>query len=292
MGELEQMIMDAGVKVEIRESVQQTHPDEDVLQDTARDDVIYDYIGWWFFDTAANAHVTGSLSDFVEFTEDTSQSQSVHSAALALVSSVAGVGTVALKLLQLSKLPTHAVSAVSRPSCVRFIGPFKVVSKKGLAYTLDLPKRSRTHPVFYVGLSSDELAPRAAVVPQPGADAPDGDITADPAGSDTERRDAPRPHADLQQQERRDTSPPTVYQGYNLRSNRTERSPPDRGRGNATGSSHEASDSQRETPASHRPPPALLDEQGSFTKMWSVYSRGDATMDRSSTGEVEGIPSL
>ncbi|POM58679.1 Pol protein putative [Phytophthora palmivora] len=34
----------------------------------------------------------------------------------------------------------------------RFIGPFKVVAKKGLAYTLNLPKKMRTHPVFYVGL--------------------------------------------------------------------------------------------------------------------------------------------
>ncbi|POM71257.1 Hypothetical protein PHPALM_12194 [Phytophthora palmivora] len=34
----------------------------------------------------------------------------------------------------------------------RFIGPFKVVAKKGLAYTLNLPKKMHTHPVFYVGL--------------------------------------------------------------------------------------------------------------------------------------------
>jgi len=50
------------------------------------------------------------------------------------------------------------------------VGPFTVVAKKGLAYTLNLPKKLRTHPVFYVGLfeqyhdpsqvSSDELTPR------------------------------------------------------------------------------------------------------------------------------------
>ncbi|KAG2815379.1 hypothetical protein PC113_g23215 [Phytophthora cactorum] len=34
----------------------------------------------------------------------------------------------------------------------RFIGPFQVAAKKGLAYTLNLPKKMRTHPVFYVGL--------------------------------------------------------------------------------------------------------------------------------------------
>ncbi|KAG3073624.1 hypothetical protein PC121_g8578 [Phytophthora cactorum] len=41
----------------------------------------------------------------------------------------------------------------------RFIGPFKVVTKKGLAYTLDLPKKMRTHPVFYVGLLKPYQAP-------------------------------------------------------------------------------------------------------------------------------------
>ncbi|KAG3237309.1 hypothetical protein PI124_g17703 [Phytophthora idaei] len=35
---------------------------------------------------------------------------------------------------------------------LRFIGPFKVVAKKGLAYTLNLPKKMRTHPVFYTNL--------------------------------------------------------------------------------------------------------------------------------------------
>ena len=34
----------------------------------------------------------------------------------------------------------------------RFIVPFTVVSKKGLAYTLNLPCKLRTHPVFYVGM--------------------------------------------------------------------------------------------------------------------------------------------
>ena len=34
----------------------------------------------------------------------------------------------------------------------RFIGPFMVVVKKGIVYTLNLPRKLRTHPVFYVGL--------------------------------------------------------------------------------------------------------------------------------------------
>ncbi|KAG3232328.1 hypothetical protein PI124_g22585 [Phytophthora idaei] len=58
-----------------------------------------------------------------------------------------------LVLLNAKNLPTHAVSAVFKTKLrPRFIGPFKVVAKKGLAYTLNLPKKMRTHPVFYVGL--------------------------------------------------------------------------------------------------------------------------------------------
>ncbi|KAG2836446.1 hypothetical protein PC129_g13219 [Phytophthora cactorum] len=58
-----------------------------------------------------------------------------------------------LVLLNAKHLSTHAVSAVFKTKLrSRFIGPFKVVAKKGLAYTLNLPKKMRTHPVFYVGL--------------------------------------------------------------------------------------------------------------------------------------------
>ncbi|POM67057.1 Pol protein [Phytophthora palmivora] len=58
-----------------------------------------------------------------------------------------------LVLLNTKNLPTHAVSAVFKTKLrPRFIGPFKVVAKKGLAYTLNLPKKVCTHPVFYVGL--------------------------------------------------------------------------------------------------------------------------------------------
>ncbi|KAG2778356.1 hypothetical protein PC129_g10300 [Phytophthora cactorum] len=59
-----------------------------------------------------------------------------------------------LVLLNAKTPPTHTVSAVFKTKLrPRFIGPFKVVAKKGLAYTLDLPKKMRTHPVFYIGLS-------------------------------------------------------------------------------------------------------------------------------------------
>jgi len=58
-----------------------------------------------------------------------------------------------LVLLNAKNLPTHAVSAVFKTKLrPRFVGPFTVMAKKGLAYTLNLPKKMRTHPVFYVGL--------------------------------------------------------------------------------------------------------------------------------------------
>ncbi|KAG3236190.1 hypothetical protein PI124_g18801 [Phytophthora idaei] len=58
-----------------------------------------------------------------------------------------------LVLLNAKNLPTNAVSAVFKTKLrPRFIGPFKVVVKKVLAYTLNLPKKMRTHLVFYVGL--------------------------------------------------------------------------------------------------------------------------------------------
>ncbi|GMF49715.1 unnamed protein product [Phytophthora fragariaefolia] len=58
-----------------------------------------------------------------------------------------------LVLLNDRTLPTHAVSADFKTKLrPRFLGPFKAVIKKGLAYTLNLPKKMRTHPAFYVGL--------------------------------------------------------------------------------------------------------------------------------------------
>ena len=57
----------------------------------------------------------------------------------------------------------------------RFIGPFTVIAKKVLAYTLNFPRKLRTHPVFYVGLlepyrdpsnvSLEALAPRRLSLP-------------------------------------------------------------------------------------------------------------------------------
>ena len=33
-----------------------------------------------------------------------------------------------------------------------FIGPFRVIAKKGLAYTLKISRKLHAHPFFYVGL--------------------------------------------------------------------------------------------------------------------------------------------
>ena len=52
-------------------------------------------------------------------------------------------------LLNAKNLPTNVVSAVFKTKLrPRFIGPFTVVAKKGLTYTLKLPRKLRTHPVF------------------------------------------------------------------------------------------------------------------------------------------------
>ena len=55
--------------------------------------------------------------------------------------------------LMKKKLPTNVVSAVYKTKLrSRFIGPFMVVTKEVLAYTLNLPRKLRTHPMFYVGM--------------------------------------------------------------------------------------------------------------------------------------------
>ncbi|KAG2761996.1 hypothetical protein PC129_g22115 [Phytophthora cactorum] len=83
-----------------------------------------------------------------------------------------------LVLLNAKNLPTHAVSVVFKTKLrPTFIEPFKVVAKKGLACTLNLPKKMRTHPVFYVGLlklyrdlaqvSAEGLTPGRHVVAEP-----------------------------------------------------------------------------------------------------------------------------
>ena len=56
-------------------------------------------------------------------------------------------------LLNAKNLRTTVVSAVFKTKLrPRFIGPFTVAAKKGLAYGLNLPRKLRIHPVFYVSL--------------------------------------------------------------------------------------------------------------------------------------------
>lgn len=55
-------------------------------------------------------------------------------------------------LLSTGNLPVSAVSNLGSSKLTpRFIGPFKVLAKKDNSYTLDIPKKMRLHPVFYVG---------------------------------------------------------------------------------------------------------------------------------------------
>ena len=55
-------------------------------------------------------------------------------------------------LLNAKNLPTNVVSTIFKTKLrPRFIGPFTVIAKKGLAYTLNITRKLRTHPVFYVG---------------------------------------------------------------------------------------------------------------------------------------------
>ncbi|POM76743.1 LOW QUALITY PROTEIN: Pol protein [Phytophthora palmivora] len=55
-------------------------------------------------------------------------------------------------LISTKNLPLKVVSSVeSNKLKHRFIGPFAVLARHGMAYTIDLPKAMATHPTFYVG---------------------------------------------------------------------------------------------------------------------------------------------
>ncbi|GMF18252.1 unnamed protein product [Phytophthora fragariaefolia] len=93
MGDLHQMILDARVEVEVRDHEPKGSAQE--VHSTDAENAV-DANGWWFFETAANAHVTGNLPDFAAFTEDISHSQSLHDVVPALALRIAGVGTASL----------------------------------------------------------------------------------------------------------------------------------------------------------------------------------------------------
>ena len=80
-------------------------------------------------------------------------------------------------LLNAKNLPTNVVFAVFTSELrLRFIKSLTVVAKKGLAYELTLPRKLRTHPVFYfamlkpyqdpIRVDVGARAPRRATMPQ------------------------------------------------------------------------------------------------------------------------------
>ncbi|KAG3160115.1 hypothetical protein PI126_g7051 [Phytophthora idaei] len=194
-----------------------------------------------------------------------------------------------LVLLSAKTLPTYAVSAVFKTKLrPRFIGPFKVVAKGGLAYTLNLPKKMRTHPVFYVGLlkpyqdpaqvSVEALVPgrQEAAEPQAAgrqrvAEPQDADRTAEGAATDRADPAAEQPDAQGRRpgSEGHSVPPTSPPNGASLRdllpSGRVKRSRHER-RSSASEHADPAQsrrgDSHREGPGEARPPPALLNEHG------------------------------
>ena len=143
-------------------------------------------------------------------------------------------------LLNAKNLPTNVVSAVFKTKLrPRFIGPFKVIAKKGTAYTLNLPRKLRTHPVFYVAMlkpyrdpsqiDAKALAPSPLALSRDEASAPT--CQADPAfGSDS-----------LPGTQAGSSSSASPHEGS---------APPEQAR--------------HELVPIHRPPPPLLDAQGNL----------------------------
>ncbi|ETO99762.1 hypothetical protein F441_22818, partial [Phytophthora nicotianae CJ01A1] len=161
-----------------------------------------------------------------------------------------------------------------------FIGPFKVVARKGLAYTLNLPKKMRTYPVFYVGLlkpyqdparvSTESLAPnrqraarsRAAAGLQL-AERNAQDAGASQAEDTAEQISAHGPGPGCESTIGSSNSPrggtslrdrPLRDERGRLRQGRMRREDADAVPASA--------DSQRGNPAEARPPPALLNGRG------------------------------
>ena len=55
-------------------------------------------------------------------------------------------------LLSTVNLPKRLVTIVCSSKILpKFIGPFRVLHRRGNAYTIELPRRMRTHPTSYVG---------------------------------------------------------------------------------------------------------------------------------------------
>uniref|UniRef100_A0AAV1UVQ5 Tf2-1-like SH3-like domain-containing protein n=1 Tax=Peronospora matthiolae TaxID=2874970 RepID=A0AAV1UVQ5_9STRA len=57
-----------------------------------------------------------------------------------------------LVLLYTVNLPKHAVTNVGSSKLLpKYIGPFRVLRRMANAYTIELPRKMRTHPTLYVG---------------------------------------------------------------------------------------------------------------------------------------------
>uniref|UniRef100_A0AAV1UIH6 Tf2-1-like SH3-like domain-containing protein n=1 Tax=Peronospora matthiolae TaxID=2874970 RepID=A0AAV1UIH6_9STRA len=57
-----------------------------------------------------------------------------------------------LVLLSTVNLPKHVVTNLGSSKLLpKYIGPFRVLHRLGNAYTIELPRKMRTHPTFYVG---------------------------------------------------------------------------------------------------------------------------------------------
>ena len=57
-----------------------------------------------------------------------------------------------LVLLSAVNLPKHVVTNVGSSKLLpKFIGPSRVLHRRRNAYTIELPRRMRTNPMFYVG---------------------------------------------------------------------------------------------------------------------------------------------
>ena len=90
-----------------------------------------------------------------------------------------------LVLLSTANLPRHVVTNVGSKLLLKYIGPFRVLRRQGNAYTIELPRRMRTHLTFYVGRlrpycqydpsSDDEDTPHAQESPSDSCARPPGD---------------------------------------------------------------------------------------------------------------------
>lgn len=67
-------------------------------------------------------------------------------------------------LLSTQNLPERLISHLGSSKLLpRFIGPFKVIKVNGDAYTIDLPKKLRLHPTFYVGRLKPYISPEGLI---------------------------------------------------------------------------------------------------------------------------------